>query len=66
MSPLKARACAFVDSNLLPTIQAALETYLELDTADALALCAPALACDLAFEMEDIARPNETFERPRR
>jgi hypothetical protein len=56
LSPLKARARAFVDNSMLPTIQAALETYPYDDVPDVLVRCREALANDLAWEFEDMGR----------
>jgi hypothetical protein len=68
MSPLQARASAFVDCNILPTIQAALETYPLDDVPDVLERCRVALARDLAQELKDVGRQliDQTFERSRR
>jgi hypothetical protein len=65
--PLKARASAFVDYSILPTIQAALETYPSDDVPEALAGAKEALVRDLAWELEDVCRQliNQTFERRR-
>jgi hypothetical protein len=56
LNPHKARARAFIDSSVLPTIQAGLETYPYDDVPDVLARCREALANDLAWEFEDMGQ----------
>jgi hypothetical protein len=67
MSPLKARASTFIDSNVLPTILAALETYAYDDAPEALARAKEALTRDLTWELESVCRQliDQTFERQR-
>jgi hypothetical protein len=43
----KDRADVFVETWIIPTVAAAFETYPELDVAEVLKLCAPALAEEL-------------------
>jgi|GraSoiStandDraft_29_1057270.scaffolds.fasta_scaffold1603968_2 hypothetical protein len=47
------RAASFVKRVIVPTIAAAFETYPELDVAEVLSLCVPALTDELAREMRD-------------
>jgi len=46
-------AASFVKHVIVPTIAAAFETYPELDVAEVLSLCAPALTDELAREIRD-------------
>jgi hypothetical protein len=63
---LQARARSFVRHVITPTVAAAAETYPELSIAEILALCEPALARDLTFELETACREavRGTFCRP--
>jgi len=62
-TPLQARARSFVRHVITPTVAAAAETYPELSVAEILAFCAPALARELAFELESACQQavRETF-----
>jgi hypothetical protein len=44
----------FVSTWIIPTIATALETYPELDVAEVLQLCAPALSQELRREFRDV------------
>jgi hypothetical protein len=60
---LQARARSFARHVITPTVAAAAETYPELSVAEILALCEPAIARELAFELESACRQavRETF-----
>jgi hypothetical protein len=66
-TPLQAHARSFARHVITPTVAAAAETYPELSVAEILALCEPALARDLTFELETACREavSETVRRPR-
>jgi hypothetical protein len=55
-SPVQARARSFVRHVITPTVAAAAETYPELSVAEILAVCEPALARELVFELECACR----------
>jgi len=64
-TPLQARARAFVRHVITRTIVAAAETYPELSVAEILALCEPALARELAFELDRMSgNPSTRFPKP--
>jgi hypothetical protein len=65
-TPLQARARSFARHVITPTVAAAAETHPELSVAEVLALCEPALARDLTFELEAACREAvwETFRLP--
>ena len=52
-----ARARGIVRFSILPTIAAAFETHPELDVAEVLRVCEPALTYTLAHEFADQASP---------
>jgi hypothetical protein len=53
-APPKDHADTFVETSIIPTVAAAFETYPELDVAEVLKLCVPALSEELRREFRDV------------